>query len=122
VQILPVTAFAKGGRILDIAWSDFPLSTTQENKIIAFSLAQANKPYGRLTFVWIGLAILLHWQTPAWLERRLDNGETWTCSQLTDAAYQHGGIRLFRDGRPAGAVYPGSIARIFYDFGWTDKT
>jgi hypothetical protein len=131
VQILPITDFTPGGRVLDIVWSDFPLSRVQENKIIAFSVLQGpqtvkgvlqpGKPYGRLTFVWIGVAKLLHWRTPYWLERRLDNGQTWICSQLSDAAYQHAGVRLFRDNRPDGAVTPGSLGALFKDCGFTDK-
>jgi hypothetical protein len=131
VQLMPATDFVVGGRILDIAVSDFPLTTAQENKIIAFLLLQGpqtidgvlqpGKPYGRLTFVWIGLAKLLHWRTPQWLERRLDDGKTWICSQLSDAAYQHAGVRLFRDNRPDGAVTPGAIGALFKDCGFTDK-
>lgn len=122
VRILPVTDFVEGvGRVVDVVWSDFPLTRLQQNKIIAFSLLQSGKPYGRLTFVWIGVAELLHWRTPRWLERRLDDGRTWICSQLSDAAFQHAGVRLFRDNRPDGAVTPGSLGGLFEDLGFTDK-
>lgn len=116
VQILPVTHFPGA------VWSQFPLTDRQQAKIIAFSLAQENKPYGTLTYIWIGIALKLKIRTPRWLERKLSNGSTWVCSQLCDSAYQHAGIHLFRDDRPEGAVTPASLAKIFYDFGWTDKT
>lgn len=116
VQVMPVTEFQ------GVVWSRFPLTDRQQAKIIAFSLAQVGKPYGKLTYIWIGVALLLRVRTPRWFEKRLDNGTTYICSQLADSAYQHAGIHLFRDDRPEGAVTPASLAKIFYDFGWTDQT
>lgn len=116
VKVLPITHFH------DVSWSAFPLTDKQQAKIIAFSLAQVGRPYGTLTYIWIGIALLLRLDTPSWLERRLSDGHTWICSQLADSAYQHAGIHLFRDDRPTGAVTPASLAKLFYDYQWVDKT
>lgn len=116
VEILPVEQFP------DVVWSQFPLTKAQANKIIAYSLLQVGKPYGTLTYIAIGIALLLRIHTPDWLERRLTDGKSFICSQLADMAYQAAGIHLFRDERPPGAVTPAALAGLFVAFGWTDKS
>lgn len=115
VAILPADHFKT------TVWSQFPLGDKERARIIAFSLAQVGKPYGRLTFVWIGVSRITRWVTPRWLERRISDQNTWICSQLCDAAYQAAGIHMFRDNRPPGAVTPSDIAGVMRDFGWVDR-
>jgi uncharacterized protein YycO len=115
VAILPVTHFT------NVAWSDFPLTDRQQAKIIAYALAEVGVPYGVLTYLWIGVSRLTRWATPRWLERIISDQHTMICSQLADSAYQHAGVHLFRDHRPPGAVVPGDIGQVFYDFNWVDK-
>ncbi|WP_157480064.1 hypothetical protein [Leifsonia sp. Root227] len=115
VAILPTTHFPNA------VWSQFPLDALERRQIVAFALNQVHKPYGRLTFVWIGISRITRWATPRWLEKRINNEKTWVCSALADSAYTHAGIHLFRDRRPPGAVTPGDLAQIFYDFHWVDR-
>lgn len=116
VALLPDTWFK------NVVWSQFPLTAREQRQIVNFALNQHDKPYGRLTFVWIGISKLTRWATPAWLEQRIGDQHTWICSQIADAAYQAAGIHLFRDDRPAGAVTPGDIAKVLHDFGWVEQT
>ena len=115
VTILPTTHFPNA------VWTDFPLTPREQAKLIAFSLAQVGKPYGSLTFIWIGISRLTRWATPRWLEKRISDQHTWICSQLCDAAYQAAGIHMFTDDRPAGSVTPGDIAGVMYDFHWVNQ-
>jgi uncharacterized protein YycO len=116
VAILPTTHFP------DAQWSAFPLDALERRQIVAFALNQVGKPYGRLTFVWIGISRITRWATPRWLEQRISDQHTWICSQLVDAAYQAAGIHMFRDNRPPGAVTPADLAQVMHDFGWVDQT
>lgn len=124
-----VSAEVEGVRILPaehfqgVSWSEFDLTVKQQNKIIDFSIAQDGRPYGKFTYAWIGIAILLKIPTPQWLERRLNDGRTYICSQLAARAYQAAGVDLFADARPIGAVVsPGSLGKLFKDLGWVDKS
>jgi uncharacterized protein YycO len=112
VQIAPVTAFPQA------IWSKFPLSRGQENKIIAYALAQQGKPYNYVDDLFIGIALLTRWATPRWMQHELSDTKRWQCAQLADAAYQTAGIHLFHDERPSGAIYPGSFVPLFEDNGW----
>lgn len=105
----------------DSVTSDFILTDREQLAIKAFALGQVGKRYGYLTDFWIGIALITKAKTPRWIERILSNKSTWECAQLCDAAYTYAGIHLFRDDRPTGAVYPGSLAKIFVSYGWTDK-
>jgi hypothetical protein len=114
VQIMDVTEFPNA------AWSDFPLTMRQQNKIIAYNLAQQGKPYDYFAYFWIGVGLLLKVKrTPNWVLRRLASDKAWICSQLADRSYQAAGIHLLGDDRPLGCVYPGSFEPLWEDHGWT---
>jgi hypothetical protein len=69
--------------------------------------------YQVLAYLWIGLS-RLHIR-PAWLLHALETETSLICSAWADRAWALGGIHLFNDHRPFGAVSPGEIARV----GWT---
>jgi hypothetical protein len=56
--------------------------------------------------------------TPAWIQARLNTQSSWICSQLSDAAFQAGGIHLFKDHRVEGAVVPADFEPIWRANGW----
>lgn len=112
VATLPVTHFT------DVTWSAFPLTDRQQAKIIAFALQQVGKPYGVLTYLWVGIGLLTKAHTPRWLEKKLSDQTSWTCSQLADSSYHAAGWYFFDDDRPASAVYPGSFVPFYVDAGW----
>jgi len=109
------------GDFPDAVWSDFDLTPTQQLAIKGFNLDQVGKPYGFWTDAWIGIAHIFRTRTPKWIEAKLSDQSTWICSQIADASYSAAGINLFRDDRPTGSVWPGSLAKIFVRRGWTDK-
>lgn len=98
--------------------ADYPLTDEQRDAIVAFAMAQIDKPYGYWTDFWIGVGLIFRTHTPRWIERMLSDGGTWECAQLCDAAYIAADINLFEDNRPDGAVYPGSLEKLFKRKGW----
>jgi len=100
------------------AWSMFPESDLARHKVAAFAEAQIGKPYAFFDDFLIGLGIVFRTSAPAWIQSRLRSGRRWECAELADAALQHGGVNVFHDGRPYGAVYPGSFEPVFERFGW----
>jgi hypothetical protein len=99
-------------------WSEFPETALARHKVAAFALAQIGKPYAYLDDFLIGVGLLTRSKAPAWLLTRLRSTKRWECAELADAALQHGGVNVFTDGRPWGAVYPGSFEQVFHDYGW----
>jgi hypothetical protein len=99
-------------------WSEFPETELARDKVAAFALLQEGKPYAFLDDGFIGLAIILRRNAPAWLRRRLRSGKRWECAELADVALQHGGVNVFHDDRAFGAVYPGSFEKVFRRYGW----
>lgn len=116
VQEMPVEYFP------DAVWSEFIYLPGQAEDAIEYTKKQLDKPYGVLTYLWIGVARLTRWKAPRWIEQRISDQKTMICSQLCDGALQAAGYHLFLDDRPPGAVTPGDFAKVFVDFGWSDKT
>lgn len=99
-------------------WSEFPETILAEHKVAEYAISQIGKPYAFLDDFFIGVALITRQHAPGWLMRRLRSGKRWECAELADAALQHGGVNVFHDGRPWGAVYPGSFEPVFRDYGW----
>lgn len=113
VEELPITAFPGA------VWSHFPLELQQTAQIINFARAQLGRPYDQVLFLWCGVARLFGVKhTPAWIQARLNSQKSWICSQICDAAYQAGGMHLFKDHRVEGAVVPADYAPIWEANGW----
>jgi len=102
----------------NIIWSRFDLTIPQQQKIASFANEQLGKRYNWADFLAIGVGILTRQHTPRWLMHWLSSNGEWICSSLSDAALRHGGIHLFDDERPVGAVVPASFERWFADAGW----
>lgn len=115
VKLRPVTDFPRA------VWSKFPFTRKQRLLIAGWSRAQVGLPYNYLADLTIGLALLMRRHAPKWVEKYLRGGSRWECAGLADAALMRAGIRMFRDGRPYGVVFPGSYVNIFKDFGWMDS-
>lgn len=112
VRVRPITDFP------EIAWSSFPLTRIQRGKIRTFTLKQLGKPYNWRDDILIGLGLLFRAHTPHWMLRELSEESSWQCAQLGLAALTHGGMNVFADDRPTGAVYPASFVPLFREFGW----
>lgn len=112
VRLRPVTDFPRA------AWSKLPLTRRQRLLIAGWARAQVGIPYNYFADFLIGLALVTRRHAPKWVGRYLRTGCRWECAGLADAALMRAGIRMFRDGRPYGVVYPGSYVNIFKDFGW----
>lgn len=102
-----------------VIWSQFRLSGYQRKVIAFWALMHKGTPYSWMAYYGAGLAALLKDRTPNWLDRYVDRTDKLICSQLADRALQAGGINLFQDSRPRGAVTPASFGRYFYERGWT---
>jgi hypothetical protein len=101
-----------------MVWSEFPETQLARHKVAQFAADQLGKPYAYLDDFLIGIGLLTRSKTPTWILKRLRSGQRWECASLADAALQHGGVNVFTDGRPYGAVYPGSFEQVFRDYGW----
>lgn len=112
VRIVPLTLYP------DAVYSQFDLSPQQQAAITGWLREQLHKPYAYWDDITIGLGLILKTRTPRWLQRELSDGDQWQCAALTDAALQQAGIHMFKDHRPTGAVYPGSIEKYYRAQGW----
>lgn len=112
VRLRPISHFPNA------IWSDFALTARQRRNIIGFALEQLGKPYAILDDIFIGISIITKSRTPQWIVQTVLNSDRWQCAELADASLLAGGIRLFRDGRPPRAVYPGSFIPTFKRRGW----
>lgn len=111
-KLRPVTYFD------DVVWSEFPLTAKQQQKITAWTRGKIGAAYGYFDDLAIGIGLLTRTHTPRWIEHWLSSNNQWECAALADAALQHGGVHVFRDDRPYGAVFPGSFVHVFEDYGW----
>jgi hypothetical protein len=111
-RIRPVTDFH------DVVWSEFPLTEHQQGVVAGWALRHENTPYGYMSDFFIGVALLTRTHTPWFIEHWLSDGKRYECAGLADAALRAGGVHVFRDGRPVGAIFPGSFQRVFEAFGW----
>ena len=103
-------------------WSHFELTNTQRADIVNWTYDHEGTPYSYLDDAAIGIALLSHIPTPAFVRHYLDNTGHYECAQLADLAYQAAGIHLFDDGRVPGAVFPGSYEPIWKTNGWWPNT
>lgn len=101
-----------------VAWSQFELTTEQRDRIVMWSFEHLDTPYDYLGFVAIAITKLLGPFAPRWLLRYIATRDRLVCSYLVDLALQAGGIHLFNDHRPRGAVTPGSFGKKFKARGW----
>lgn len=92
-------------------YSSLPLTGPQRAAIVAWATAHLGTPYSWLDDLEIGLVDLFGW-APKWMRKRLASTSTLMCSQFVDAAYTAAGVPLFKDGRPAGGVSPGDLAKL----------
>lgn len=102
----------------DVVWSRFVLDEEQKSEIVGWALRHVGTPYSWADVYVAGIAALLRDWTPRWVERIAAGTDKLICSQLADLALQAGGIHVFRDHRPRGAVTPASFGRFFYRMGW----
>lgn len=102
----------------DTIWSHYDLTATQAHSIREWGISHLDTPYGWLTDITIGLALLFKLRTPHWIAVYLSSDRRMNCSQLCDQAYSQAGIELFTDGRLPSAVYPGSFVPLFKVAGW----
>ena len=117
----PVVRRRPYGHFTNIIWSQFDLTTKTSNKIIDFATNQIGKPYGVTDDIAIGVGIIFHDHTPGTIMRHLSSDGQWICSELADASLRHGGIHIWNDNRPTGAVFPGSFENFYRDAGWLPK-
>lgn len=111
------------GHFPNAVWSDYALTGKQRAGIVQWCESHEGTPYNWLDDAAIGIALLLHERTPAFIQRRLSSIRTLQCAQLADAAYSLGGdVQLFDDGRLPGEIYPGSYIPAFKNHGWYGKT
>ena len=112
VRVRDITEFP------EVVWSQFPLTRTEQNRIVTFAKTQLGVRYNYADDLFIGIALLSREHTPDWISRVLSDPDSWQCAQLADAALQRAGVHVFTDNRPYGAVYPGSFVPVFQAFGW----
>ena len=112
VKLRPITDFPYA------VWSQFPFTRRQRLQIASWARRREGRPYDYLADLIIGIALLTRRHTPRWLETYLRSDKRWECAGLADAALTRAGIRVFRDHRPLGAVYPGSFVAVWADLGW----
>ncbi|WP_350347249.1 hypothetical protein ABIQ69_11470 [Agromyces sp. G08B096] len=104
-----------------ITWSRFNLTPDQADAIADWAFDAEGTEYSWIDFVYAGIASLLKQHTPRFIRERVASPDRLICSQLADLALQAGGIHLFADQRPYGAVTPADFAQVFIDHGWTDQ-
>ena len=104
----------------EVAWSDFPLTDVQRDNITMWAFNHLGVDYDYLGFVAIAITKILGPFAPRWLLRYIATRDRLICSYLCDLALQAGGIHLFNDHRPRGAVTPGSFGKKYKARGWSD--
>ena len=105
----------------ELVWSQFDLDDTEAELIAEWARNHEGTPYSWGDFIAAGLARITGRATPKWLRRITGDPDRLICSQLCDLALQEGGVHLFQDERPLGAVTPGSFGRRFHALGWADR-
>ena len=102
-------------------WSKYPLRPSQRRRIARYARTRIGTPYAWWDYFAVGVALVFRARTPDWLASHVADTHTLLCSQLADLALQAGGVHVFFDERPAGAVTPASFAKVFIARGWADK-
>ena len=105
----------------EIVWSRFAMRPAQRRRVVRFAIKCVGVPYAWFDFVAAGFALVTRAKTPEWLRAYIADTDRLICSQVCDLALQAGGIHVFFDERPAGAVIPSSFGKVFVARGWTDK-
>jgi hypothetical protein len=105
----------------EICWSKFPMRPSQRRRSVRFALSRIGVPYAWIDWFAVGVALITRTKTPEWLRSFVADNDRLLCSQLADLSLQAAGIPVFFDERPAGAVTPGSFAKVFIARGWTTK-
>lgn len=118
-RIRPISHYEQAGE--DIEWSRFPLRGWQRRKITGYAIGHIGTPYNWADFFAAGVASILKQRTPRWLDAFVGSTDRLICSQICDLALQAGGIHLFRDERPVGAVTPASFGAYFKAHGWSER-
>ncbi|MFF2493236.1 hypothetical protein [Agromyces sp. NPDC058064] len=103
-----------------VVWSRFELDAQQRRRIVNWAWQHVGVPYSWPDFIAAGISSLTKRATPRWLRRFVARPDRLICSQLCDLALQAGGLHLFADHRPAGAVTPASFGALFVELGWSD--
>ena len=102
----------------EVAWSQFELTDAQRDNITMWAFNHLGTDYDYLGFVAIAITKILGPLAPRWLLRYIATRNRLVCSYLVDLALQAGGIHLFNDHRPRGAVTPGSFGKKYKARGW----
>lgn len=92
-----------------VAYSDFALTDDQRQAVWTAAKGFVGVPYSFADYLAIGALRLLHTDR---LERYVSSTGHQICSQLVANAYAAAGTPLFSDGRAAGDVAPGDLARL----------
>jgi len=104
-----------------IAWSRFELTGEQRDRISTWAFEHVGTEYDTVGFAAIAVTKLLGPLAPRWLLRYVGASDRLICSYFVDLALQAGGIHLFRDHRPEGAVTPASFGKVYKARGWADQ-
>ena len=102
----------------DRAVSRFELTPEQVDAVVAFAYAQVDKPYAYLDDALIAIERIFSFRFPHWVRARFADDGQWQCAELADAALYAGGLRVFKDDRMFGDVYPGSYEFEFVKRRW----
>lgn len=102
-------------------WSRFPMRPSQRRRIVRYARSRLGTPYAWGDYWAVGIALMCNSWSPEWLRSIVADTKRLLCSQLVDLALQAGGIHVFHDYRPAGAVIPASFGKVFVSRGWADR-
>lgn len=106
----------------NVMWSNFPLTPQQAQDTADWARAKEGVAYNYVDDLLIGAECLMKVKFPEIIMRHYDNGKSYECAQLADAALTHGGgYKVFNDNRHPGQVYPGSFEPLFKQYGWWRK-
>jgi hypothetical protein len=104
-----------------VVWSQFTLDAERRDLISTWAFEHVDTEYDYLGFAAIAVTKLLGPFAPRWLLRYIATRDRLVCSYLCDLALQAGGIHLFQDHRPEGAVTPASFGKVYKARVWADK-
>lgn len=95
-----------------IAWSTGHVELTDEQRA---AICGAARSFIGVGYGWKDYAALALWHFHLripWARKVMESRSSMICSQLTDAAFEAAGVRLFADGREPGDVTPADLARL----------
>jgi hypothetical protein len=97
------------------------LDAERRDLISTWAFEHVDTEYDYLGFAAIAVTKLLGPFAPRWLLRYIATHDRLICSYLCDLALQAGGVHMFRDHRPEGAVTPASFGKVYKARGWSDR-